>query len=487
MWKVKQDSFLAWMVCLGAFLTSFTIIGIDNCFGVAIGSLINLLESNTSTVSWIHSVHSSFMFFFASISSILLKKLGFRSVILLGTVLSCASYVTSIFLQNYIGLFLAYGVVGGAGSGLLFTPANIASTQYFVKWKSISTGISMSGAGCGTMAISLLCNYVNIKYGIKGYFTAISLISSLTVIFGLFASPIKITDDGEETTTTNKVPRNLAKKSGKDEHAKGTKRICNGNEEQNNPVPIMSRDRRRSSIAIGPNLSERIEARAGRRSSIAMDAHIDMVEETTEKDDSLSEKMGIFKLLKNKEMFCYSLVHVFFELAYYTPMVYLPEMMTRDRGIPQEWAGTIISILGVVNMAGKVITGLLLQWLKISPTLFSAATLILLGGSCIGFTFCISYGHFVAMTSIYGIMLSTVVVCLPLVLIEILGDDKLKDGFSLIMVCKMLSPIWGPPIGGALKDWTGHYDFAFYASGVFQLIGGVFNILVVIFQIKQKM
>ena len=55
------------------------------------------------------------------------------------------------------------------------------------------------------------------------------------------------------------------------------------------------------------------------------------------------------------------------------------------------------------------------------------------------------------------------------------------------MVCKMLSPIWGPPIGGALKDWTGHYDFAFYASGFFQLIGGVFNILVVLFQIKQKM
>ena len=65
--------------------------------------------------------------------------------------------------------------LGGAGSGLLYTPANIACTQYFEKWKSISTGISMSGVGCGTMVVSLICNYVNIEYGVKGYFVAISL------------------------------------------------------------------------------------------------------------------------------------------------------------------------------------------------------------------------------------------------------------------------------------------------------------------------
>ena len=158
---------MAWMVCFGAFLTSFTIIGIDSSFGVVIGSLIDVLESNTSTVSWIPSVHSSSMFFFASVSSILLKKFGLRSVILIGTALSCASYLASIFLQNYTGLLLAYGVIGGAGSGLLYTPANIACTQYFEKWKSISTGISMSGVGCGTMVVSLICNYVNIEYGVK--------------------------------------------------------------------------------------------------------------------------------------------------------------------------------------------------------------------------------------------------------------------------------------------------------------------------------
>ena len=87
---------------------------------------------------------------------------------------------------------------------------------------------------------------------------------------------------------------------------------------------------------------------------------------------------------------------------------------------------------------------------------------------------------------VHGILLSSCDMCLPLILIELLGDDKLKDGFSLMMVCKMFSPIWGPPIGGALKDWNGHYNLAFYASGGFQLIGGIFNILTFVFQITQK-
>ena len=473
MWRVKKDSVFAWMVCFGAFLTSFAVVGIDSSFGVVIGSLIDVLQSNTSTVSWIHSIHSSSMFFFASVSSILLKKFSLRSVILVGTVLSCASYLTSIFLQNYFGLLLAYGLIGGAGSGLLYTPANIASTQYFDKWKSISTGISMSGAGCGTMVVSLICKYVNIEYGAKGYFITIAFISSLTFVFALFASPININDVEVDSSKSKEIPKNATIESGT---KLDTKHVA----------PVTTRERRRSSIAIGPNLTAHMEARSGRRSSIALDAHMDMVEETPDIDFNMIEKIGVLTLLKNKEMFFYCLVHIFFELAYYSPMVYLPEMMTSDRGISQEWAGTIISVLGVANMAGKVITGLFLQWLGVSPTLFSAITLMLLCGSCIGLTFCISYGYFAAVTAAYGIMLSTVDVCLPLILIEILGEDKLKDGFSLIMVCKMLSPIWGPPIGGALRDWTGHYSFTFYASGFFQFIGGFFNFLVLLFQVKHK-
>ena len=146
MFHVKKDSFLAWMVCFGAFVALIASSGIDNSFGVVIGSLMELLDSNTYNVSWISSVHSTLMYLFASVSSIMLKKFSFRSVIIVGTILCSASYLASAFVQNYVGIFILYGVISGAGTGMLYATANIACVYYFEKWKAIATGLSLSGS-----------------------------------------------------------------------------------------------------------------------------------------------------------------------------------------------------------------------------------------------------------------------------------------------------------------------------------------------------
>ena len=85
MFNVKKDSGWAWMVCLGAFISQTVTIGIDCSFGEVIGSLMDLLGCNASKVSWIQSVHSSMLFLFASVSSIMLKRYHFRTVIFIGT------------------------------------------------------------------------------------------------------------------------------------------------------------------------------------------------------------------------------------------------------------------------------------------------------------------------------------------------------------------------------------------------------------------
>ena len=168
-------------------------------------------------------------------------------------------------------------------------------------------------------------------------------------------------------------------------------------------------------------------------------------------------------------------------------MVYLPELMMQDHDISKEWAGTVLSVLGLCHMGGKILTGLILQYAKISPLILSAISIGILGICCIGFTFCSIYEHFIILTAAYGLMLSSVDLFAPLILIEIFGEEKLKDAFGLIMIAKMFSPIWGPPIGGALKDWGGKYNFAFYAAGTFQLISSFFNILMCVFHLKQNM
>ena len=528
MFHVRKDSFLAWMVCFGAFITHIATIGIDNSFGIVIGSLIVSLDSSTTNISWIQSVHSSFMFLFASLSSIMLKYQGFRSLVLIGTILCCASYLACVWLENYVGLLIAYGVLGGAGSGMLFTPANIACVHYFDKRKAISTGIAMSGGGFGTMGVSLLCNYMNINYGYKGYFVGICLISSFTLLFGVFVSPLKAEKRIDDTAEDNKQSQlqNI-----EDNHntkmvvSVSWKRIETEMFSKNKPLEADSEMKQSAKRWTSPTSTQSkcndvetavngkdniiqegisptedhnrldrdtcVQSNERRRSSVALDAQMNaMAKNEKESDPTNNQEVGmknILTLMKDMRMVCYIMVHVMFELAYYVPMIFLPEMMIQDKGIPKEWAGTIISVLGLCHMAGKLLTGLLLQYSKTSPIIFSAVSMVLLGSGCLGLTFCLTYKHFVIVTALYGLFLSSMDVLLPLILIDMFGKDKLKDAYGLVMVGKMFSPMWGPPIGGAFKDWTGKYSVAFYASGTFQFIGAFFNVLVCIFHFKRKL
>jgi predicted MFS family arabinose efflux permease len=135
-------------------------------------------------------------------------------------------------------------------------------------------------------------------------------------------------------------------------------------------------------------------------------------------------------------------------------------------------------------MAGKVLTGLIVQYLSVSPILLSAASMGIIGVCLIGVTFCSTYEHFVIVTVVFSPMLASIDVFCPLIIIEIFGSEKLTDAYGLVVIAKVLSSVWGPPIGGALKDYNGNYNVAFYAAGAFQFIGLFSNILMCLFHFK---
>ena len=81
-----------------------------------------------------------------------------------------------------------------------------------------------------------------------------------------------------------------------------------------------------------------------------------------------------------------------------------------------------------------------------------------------------------------GLMLASVIVFIPLILIEFFGGENLSEAYGLLMFVKVFFVLWGPPIVGTIIDYTGIYKAAFYASGSFQLLGGLVNSLVFLFQ-----
>ena len=90
-----------------------------------------------------------------------------------------------------IETWLKFQEAGGVGSGLLFTAGNIACFKYFKTYETLASGIAMSGTGFGMIVVSLACSFAVINFGYIGYFITLSIISSLSFLFALFAFQLR--------------------------------------------------------------------------------------------------------------------------------------------------------------------------------------------------------------------------------------------------------------------------------------------------------
>ena len=73
---------------------------------------------------------------------------------------------------------------------------------------------------------------------------------------------------------------------------------------------------------------------------------------------------------------------------------------------------------------------------------------------------------------------------IPFIILNLFDAERLDERFGLVMLTKVLIPLWGSPISGLLRDWTGNYDLAFYSAGCALFVGGFINVIVYWIQSK---
>ena len=479
---VKRDSFWAWTICFSALINNAVVHGIDGSFGEIIGSIIRRCDSNASSASWIASVHSSSMCIFASVSAVLIQTHGISLVILGGVAISCIAYLCAAFSENTILLLLTHGVLGGLGSGLLHTPGQIICTYYFAKHRPIATGLAMAGNGVGIAGVSLLSNYMDMRYGERYVFFAYCLLSPLSLFLGVLNFPPECErkdEDNDNSNTDEKLP--LVTKSGHRDDPPETissmqsaaDKVITEDQEVSSPTNTSN-----SSTLTSPRLSiKNLEPNTTEEPK--------NVKEACSRSGSLLEKL---KLLKDPRLILYCIVHVMFELAFYIPTTFLPEMMHADHGLPKYVEGTIMVVFGVSTLFSKFISGVIAKLLEKNVVLISGIMLFFLGSGSIALTFCSTYEEFIVVTFIYSLCNASVDVYLVYILIELYGiSDEFQDAYGLVMLAKMPSPVWGPPLAGAFHDYFGAYKISFYAAGIFQYMaaGSMFLVFVIHYKKKQ--
>lgn len=147
----------AWLVVLGSFCGMTASFGMMNTVGIFHSYLAEhqLKDYNESTIGWIFSMYVFLSFFCGVQIGPVFDAKGPRLLVLAGSILTCASMLLLGLCTQYWHFMLVFGVVGGIGTSLIFTPAVSAIGHFFLLKRGNATGIAAMGGSFGGIIFPL--------------------------------------------------------------------------------------------------------------------------------------------------------------------------------------------------------------------------------------------------------------------------------------------------------------------------------------------
>jgi MFS transporter, OFA family, oxalate/formate antiporter len=92
--------------------------------------------------------------FFSPIQAYLVDRFGPRLLITAGALMSGGSWVLSAYATGLWALYLAYGVIGGLGTGIIYVGVIGLMVRWFPDRRGLATGVAAAGYGFGAIFTS---------------------------------------------------------------------------------------------------------------------------------------------------------------------------------------------------------------------------------------------------------------------------------------------------------------------------------------------
>ncbi|KAF7284291.1 monocarboxylate transporter 14 isoform X2 [Rhynchophorus ferrugineus] len=178
---------------------------------------------------------------------------------------------------------------------------------------------------------------------------------------------------------------------------------------------------------------------------------------------ALSQMLDV-SLLKNPVFMLIAVSNLFGMAGLYVPFVYLVDCAKNDM-IPAAKASFLLSIIGITNTFGRVACGYFADFPQVNALLVNNICLVISTIAVAATPFCHTYHAYVIMSIAFGIAVSGYISLTSIILVDLLGLDKLTNAFGLLILFRGAAAIVGSPMAGALYDATQSYAVPFYVAG----------------------
>ena len=147
-----------------------------------------------------------------------------------------------------------------------------------------------------------------------------------------------------------------------------------------------------------------------------------------------------------------------------------------DSGMAPVQAATLLTLIGIFGLAGRLASGVLSDRIGIKPIMLFCTALLGLNTAFIAFSHTV--GAFYIFASIYGVTYSGFVTQMVRITRVTFGGKALGSVFAALMVSDGIGFGFGPWIAGNIFDATGSYQASFLAAAIGLLLAGVLTVLI---------
>jgi len=169
------------------------------------------------------------------------------------------------------------------------------------------------------------------------------------------------------------------------------------------------------------------------------------------------------KLMTNVPFLLLTFSNLFATQGLYIPYMFIPSLAA-SRGVSQVDASFLISIVGICNTIGRIISGFLTDLPGVNALVVTTIALGVGGIAPLAMPFCYSYWSFVIVSVMFGTFLSAWCAVTSPAIVDICGLELLTSGFGTLTFVRGFAALIGPPIAGYLVDSTDSKENAFYLS-----------------------
>ncbi|VDI56214.1 MFS transporter, MCP family, solute carrier family 16 (monocarboxylic acid transporters), member 12 [Mytilus galloprovincialis] len=405
--------------------------GLDGASGILFLKFTDRYKQSAALTAWLGSLATALRLSLGPLASGLSNRFTERVLIMASGVILSLSMVLTGLSPNVIYVFLSFGILGGIGRSFAFCPSIVMLGIYFEKKLGIVTGLSGTGCDVGRFAMSLLVPLLFRFFDFQGAFIVMGGIALKIVVMGALMRPLFVNQKTSESNKGSRIRPELKNK------------CCNV-----------------SSVAV--TIPE---------NSIT-------IEETKEEIYTCDEdKTPIFNFSLLEEMrfvgFCITMLLT--TLAEQSAFVFLPAFSEEIGVLGKIGSEYTLVITSVFITLAKIIAGFIYDCRLVRPYRVYFFNALMFGQVTVSFVIpsVKTFTQLAIACALYGMFSGLYTAQKSVVIVDILGRDKLKYSYGILMMFQGIGVLLGPPLSGLVKDINGRYDVAFYIGGVCMLVGSL--------------